>query len=65
MTAPVVVTTDAVTGSVDIGMRRDGDNWWLVLTGVLPDGHRYRLTDGDGVQIPFKGTTLDWLNAPG
>lgn len=65
VTAPVLVTTDAVTGSVDIGMRRDGDKWWLVLTGVLPDGHRYRLTDGDGVQIPFKGTTLDWLNAPG
>ncbi len=51
--------------NVDIGMRRDGPDWWLVLTAQAPDGTRYRLTDGCGVRVDFDGSLWDWLTAPG
>ncbi|MFN8622489.1 MAG: permease prefix domain 1-containing protein [Chloroflexota bacterium] len=54
-----------LVGRVSIGLRRDGKRWWLVPTGVLPDGRRYRLSDGAGVETKTRGTIARWLNAPG
>lgn len=43
---------------------RDGNLWWVVLTGVAPDGVRYRLDDGGGGTTTFYGSVWDWLTAP-
>jgi hypothetical protein len=43
---------------------RDANRWWVVLTGVAPDGHRYRLDDGGGGTTTFYGSVWDWLTAP-
>jgi hypothetical protein len=43
---------------------RDGNLWWVVLTGVAPDGVRYRLHDGGGGTTTFYGSVWDWLTAP-
>ena len=43
---------------------RDARSWWVVLTGVGPDGHRYRLDDGQGGDATFNGSAWDWLTAP-
>jgi hypothetical protein len=45
---------DDIEGTVQIGMRRDGPIWWIVLTGIGSDGIRYRLSDGAGVEIDFE-----------
>ena len=83
-TAPVfpVVThpeadNEVLTGRLDLGLRRDGPFWWILITGVAPDGVRYRLVDdrealGLGLLnsrqfatlIPY-GTAWEWLTAPG
>ncbi|MBX3030189.1 MAG: hypothetical protein KF809_08500 [Chloroflexi bacterium] len=64
VTAPATRDGTELVGTLDIGMRRDGPAWWVVPTGVAPDGQRYRLSDGDGVEIPFHGTVWEWLMAP-
>lgn len=64
MTAPATRDGSDLVATVDIGMRRDGFAWWIVPTGIAPDGKRYRLSDGDGVEIPFHGTIWEWLTAP-
>ena len=43
---------------------RDAGYYWVVLTGVGPDGHRYRLSDGTGGGSSFYGSAWDWLTAP-
>ena len=43
---------------------RDARSWWVVLTAVGPDGHRYRLHDGMGGDAIFNGSAWDWLTAP-
>jgi hypothetical protein len=43
---------------------RDAGSWWVVLTAVGPDGHRYRLDDGQGGDAAFNGSAWDWLTAP-
>ena len=43
---------------------RDARSWWVVLTAVGPDGHRYRLNDGQGGDAIFNGSAWDWLTAP-
>ncbi len=43
---------------------RDAGSWWVVLTAVGPDGHRYRLDDGQGGNSYFNGSAWDWLTAP-
>ncbi len=43
---------------------RDARSWWVVLTAVGPDGHRYRLDDGQGGDATFNGSAWDWLTAP-
>jgi hypothetical protein len=44
-------------------MRNAGD-WWVFLTGVGPDGHRYRLEDVGGGSSTFNGSVWDWVTAP-
>jgi hypothetical protein len=36
----------------------------VVLTGVAPDGQRYRLDHGGGGTTTFYGSVWDWLTAP-
>ncbi|HEX7497926.1 MAG TPA: permease prefix domain 1-containing protein [Candidatus Limnocylindrales bacterium] len=43
---------------------RSAGSWWVMLTAVGPDGHRYRLSDGDGGSSHFNGSAWDWLTAP-
>jgi hypothetical protein len=43
---------------------RDSKFWWVFLTGIGPDGHRYRLADGGGGGSSFNGSVWDWLTAP-
>ena len=43
---------------------RAGNRWWVLLTGVAPDGQRYRLDDGGGGTTTFHGSVWDWLTAP-
>ena len=43
---------------------RDAKFWWVFLTGIGPDGHRYRLADGGGGSSSFNGSAWDWLTAP-
>jgi hypothetical protein len=43
---------------------RDAGWWWVVLTAVGPDGHRYRLDNGGGGESYFSGSAWDWLTAP-
>jgi hypothetical protein len=43
---------------------RDARSWWVVLTAVGPDGHRYRLNGGQGGDAIFNGSAWDWLTAP-
>ena len=52
-------------GSIHIGLRRDGPIWYISLTGVGPDGVRYRLADPIMYQASISGTAWDWLTAPG
>jgi hypothetical protein len=35
----------------------------VVLTAVGPDGHRYRMDDGQGGLSFFNGSAWDWLTA--
>jgi hypothetical protein len=40
------------------------DRWWIFLTGIAPDRHRYWLGIRPGfVQTQFSGTIWDWLTA--
>ena len=43
---------------------RDAKAWWVFLTGIGPDGRRYRLADGGGGGSSFNGSVWDWLTAP-
>ena len=43
---------------------RSAGSWWVMLTAVGPDGHRYRLSDGDGGGSHSNGSAWDWLTAP-
>jgi hypothetical protein len=54
-----------LTGQFRLGIRRDGPNWWVTLTGVAPDGTRYRLSEGTVVEADPIGSAWDWLTAPG
>lgn len=62
--APMVAETEKLTGTVDAGFHRSGNAWWLVVTGVGPDGVRYRITDGYGETFDWSPTLLEWLAAP-
>jgi hypothetical protein len=56
---------DEIHGTVAMGMRRDGPIWFVMLTGVAPDGIRYRLSKAVKWESDSYGTAWDWLTAPG
>ena len=59
---------EAITASFRIAIEREVTGWsnyWIVLTGIGPDGHRYRLANGAGLTAEFYGNAWDWLTAPG
>ena len=61
---PVESVYGALQARFHLDRFRDGNLWWVVLTGVAPDGIRYRLDDGGGGTTTFYGTVWDWLTAP-
>ncbi len=62
--APVARSRPAlVYGRIVPGMRRDGRVWWVMFTGVAPDGVRYRLSEGQPLIGSTEGSARDWLTA--
>jgi len=53
-----------VAATIHFERMRDASSWWVFLTGLGPDGQRYRLgeTLGGGSSI-FYGSAWDWLTA--
>ena len=56
---------DQISGRMEIGLRRDGPIWWVMLTGLGPDGNRYRLSEGHLLTAEPIGSAWEWLTAPG
>jgi hypothetical protein len=46
-------------------MRRDGRIWFVIFTGLAPDGKRYQLSNALLLESNTNGTPWDWLTAPG
>ncbi len=61
---PAVSNGNDLTAVFHFERLRDASSWWVVLTAVGPDGHRYRLDDGQGGNSYFNGSAWDWLTAP-
>jgi hypothetical protein len=61
---PAVLQGDSLQADFHFERMRDARSWWVVLTGVGPDGSRYRLGDGSGNATDFNGSAWDWLTAP-
>jgi hypothetical protein len=55
---------NSIDASFHFGQWRDAKSWWLILTGIGPDGHRYVLSAGGGGGSSFNGSVWDWLTAP-
>ena len=61
---PAVLQGESFPAAFHFEHMRDARSWWVVLTGMAPDGHRYRLGDGTGNEAAFNGSVWDWLTAP-
>jgi len=61
---PAVLQADSLQADFHFERMRDARSVWVVLTGVGPDGSRYRLGDGSGDMTDFNGSAWDWLTAP-
>jgi hypothetical protein len=61
---PAVLQGDSLQADFHFERMRGARSWWVVLTGVGPDGSRYRLGDGSGNATDFNGSAWDWLTAP-
>lgn len=61
---PAVLQGKSLQADFHFERMRDARSWWVVLTGVGPDGSRYRLGDGSGNWTDFYGSAWDWLTAP-
>jgi hypothetical protein len=61
---PAILHGDTLDADFHFQKLRDGRDWWLVVTGIGPDGNRYRLSDGQGGWTPFNGSVWDWITAP-
>ncbi len=61
---PVRPVGDRLLGVASPGYQRLGRGWWFTLTGIAPDGLRYRLSDGDGWWRYDDPSLLEWLQAP-
>jgi hypothetical protein len=62
-TQPAVLSGTSLAARFHFERMRNAGSWWLFLTGVGPDGHRYRLGGGVGGQSYFNGSAWDWLTA--
>jgi hypothetical protein len=60
---PAVLEGDMLQATFHFERMRDARSWYVMLTGVAPDGHRYRLGDGTQNTTDFNGTVWDWLTA--
>ncbi len=63
-TAPLTVQAGRLVGAVRVDSTRDVTLWWLVVTGISPDGGRDVITTLGGSNSTFTGSALDWLTAP-
>jgi hypothetical protein len=64
-TRPAIIEGNSLQARFDFEHMRDAGTWWVVLTGVGPNGHRYRLDEfGYGDSTDFNGSAWDWLTAP-
>ena len=61
---PAVLNGNSLSAVLHFERLRGATWWWVFLTGVGPDGHRYRVVDGGGGQSYFSGSAWDWLTAP-
>ena len=61
---PAILQGNSLQATFHFERMRDARSWWVVLTGVGPDGNRYRLGDGSGNETDFNGSVWDWLTAP-
>jgi len=61
---PAVLSGNSLSAVFHFERLRDAGSWWVVLTAVGPDGHRYRIGDGGGGNSSFNGSAWDWLTAP-
>ncbi|MGD0863636.1 MAG: permease prefix domain 1-containing protein [Candidatus Limnocylindrales bacterium] len=61
---PGILNGNDLTAVFHFERLRDAGPWWVVLTAVGPDGHRYRLDNGGGGESYFSGSAWDWLTAP-
>ena len=62
---PAALNGESLDATFDFGRLRDAGSWWVLLTAVGPDGHRYRLDEfGYGGSSDFSGSAWDWLMAP-
>ncbi len=61
---PAALNGNSLSAVFHFERLRDAVHWWIFLTGVGPDGHRYRMGDGRGGQSNFNGSAWDWLTAP-
>jgi hypothetical protein len=60
---PAVIEGDSLQATFHFERMRDARSWCVLLTGIAPDGHRYRLGDGTQNTTDFNGTVWDWLTA--
>jgi hypothetical protein len=61
---PATLQGDSLNASFPFQKYRNAGSWWVVLTAAGPDGHRYRLGDGNPGSTDFNGSAWDWLTAP-
>jgi hypothetical protein len=61
---PAVLNGNSLSAVFHFERLRDATWWEVFLTGVGPDGHRYRIGGGGGGDSFFNGSAWDWLTAP-
>jgi len=54
---------NSIDASFHFERMRDAKSWWLILTGMGPDGNRYVLATGGGGGSSFNGSVWDWITA--
>jgi len=63
-TAPMSIESARLVGAVRVDRTRDVSQWWLVVTGVAPDGRRDLIATLGGANSTFTGSAWDWMTAP-
>jgi hypothetical protein len=61
---PAVLSGNSLSAVFHFERLRDAGSWWIFMTAMGPDGHRYRILDGGGGNSFFNGSAWDWLTAP-